>query len=481
MMKQLLKKATVFLCAAALVLSCTGCEAAVTSKKENEITNITVWTYYNSDQLESFNELVRQFNESVGREKGIVVETYSQGSISDLEENVLEAAQGKVGAAELPNIFSTYADTAYTINKMGLLADLRSYLTEEEWAAYVPGFLTEGDFDSSGEIKIFPVAKSTQLLFLNDTDWQKFAKETGAQYSDLATVEGLTQTAELYYNWTDAQTPEPDDGKALFGRDAMANYFLIGAQQLGCTVLEVENGKMTVGLDEATARKLWDNYYVPYIKGYFASSGRFRSDDIKTGNILAYVGSSTSGTYFPEQVSINDTENHHIEMKVLPDPSFAYGEAVAVQQGAGMAVTNGSEAEIKASVEFLKWFTQPENNILFSVGSGYLPVTQQANSMEAIHASGLKLEDGIEQALTEAVESVQENRMYTTKAFKNGSKARNILDYDLSDLAAADRQTVEQRMERGQSAEQAQAEFLTDEYFEQWYQQLCDKLNEYAG
>lgn len=480
-MKQLLKRMAAILCVAALALSCTGCEMLGTSNTENEITTITVWTYYNSDQLESFNEMVRQFNESVGREKGIVVETYSQGSIEDLETNVLEAAQGKVGAAELPNIFSTYADTAYALNEMGLLADLRSYLTEEEWAAYVPGFLTEGDFDGTGEIKIFPVAKSTQLLFLNDTDWQKFAKATGAQYSDLATLEGLTRTAELYYNWTDAQTPEPDDGKALFGRDAMANYFLIGAQQLGCTVLEVENGTMTVGLDRETARKLWDNYYVPYIKGYFTATGRFRSDDIKTGNILAYVGSSTSGTYFPDHVSINDTESHRIEMKVLPDPGFACGEAVAVQQGAGMAVTNGSEEEIEASVEFLKWFTQPENNILFSVGSGYLPVTQQANSMETIRSSGLKLTDGIEQALTEAVDSVQKNRMYTTQAFKNGSKVRNMLEYDLSDLAAADRQTVEQRMEQGQSAAQAQEEFLTDEYFEQWYQQLCDKLNEYAG
>lgn len=480
-MKQLLKRMAGLLCAVALALSCTGCEVPAVSKKENEITTITVWNYYNSDQLESFNEMVRQFNESVGREKGIVVETYSQGSINDLETNVLESAQGKVGAAELPNIFSTYADTAYNLNEMGLLADLRPYLTEEEWATYVPGFLTEGDFDGTGEVKIFPVAKSTQLLFLNDTDWQKFAKATGAQYSDLATLEGLTRTAELYYNWTDAQTPEPDDGKALFGRDAMANYFLIGAQQLGCTVLEVENGKMTVGLDKATARKLWDNYYVPYIKGYFAASGRFRSDDIKTGNILAYVGSSTSGTYFPDQVSTNDTESHRIEMKVLQDPVFEAGEAVAVQQGAGMAVTKGSEKEIEASVEFLKWFTQPENNILFSVGSGYLPVTQQANSMDAIRASGLKLADGIEQALTQAVDTVQKNRMYTTKAFKNGSEVRNVLDYDLSDLAAADRQTVEQRIAQGQSAEQAQAEFLTDGYFEQWYEQLCDQLNEYAG
>ena len=46
-----------------------------------------------------------------------------------------------------------------------------------------------------------------------------------------------------------------------------------------------------------------------------------------------------------------------------------------------MVVTAGDEAKVRASVEFLKWFTLPENNISFSVGSGYMPVTKAANNM----------------------------------------------------------------------------------------------------
>ena len=80
-------------------------------------------------------------------------------------------------------------------------------------------------------------------------------------------MEGLVATAEKYYDWTDARTEVPDDGKALFGRDAMANYMLIGAKDLGSTLFTVENGKMTVNLTEDVARKLWDNYYVPFVKG----------------------------------------------------------------------------------------------------------------------------------------------------------------------------------------------------------------------
>ena len=98
-----------------------------------------------------------------------------------------------------------------------MVVDLNDYLTESEKSEYIEGYLTEGDFDGDGSIKIFPTAKATEVLYLNDTDWQAFSQATGTTYDDLATVEGLTAAAEKYYNWTDAQTEAPDDGRALSG------------------------------------------------------------------------------------------------------------------------------------------------------------------------------------------------------------------------------------------------------------------------
>ena len=477
--KKIFKKGISLLCAAALVLGCAACSGG--SPKQTAVTDITVWTYYNGDQMESFTKLVDEFNSTVGAEKGISVSTESLGSVNDLEASVMDAAEGKVGASELPNIFSAYADTAYAMDQMGMLVDLAPYLSDAERNTFVNGYLSEGDFNGSGEIKIFPVAKATELMFLNDTDWQVFADATGASYDDLATLEGLVETAGKYYDWTDAQTDTPDDGKALFGRDAMANYMLVGARQLGDTLFEVQDGKMTLNFDKDVARKLWDNYYVPFVKGWFAAIGRFRSDDIKVGNVLAYVGSNSSATFFPAQVMVNDTESYDIDMTVLPSPKFAGGEDVAVQQGAGMVVTAGTEEEINASVEFLKWFTQPENNISFSVDSGYLPVTTAANDMEAIKTSGLELSPKMERILSNAVQSVKNNTLYTPSAFAGGNKARNVLEYSLSDLASADRATVQERVAAGQPAADAEAEFLTDEYFDAWYGGICTALEKYAG
>ena len=479
-----MKKATrviTLLCAALLAASClSGCEKKETVKSPldpKNPTSITVWNYYNGAQLATFNEMVGSFNETRGKELGIVVSSVSQGSVNDLQTNVMNAVAGKVGAEEVPNIFAAYADTAFELDQQGVLVDLAGYLTEEQRALYIDGYITEGDFGNSGSIKIFPIAKSTELFLLNETDWQTFADATGASTQDFSTMEGLVDTAQRYYEWTDSLTEAPNDGKAFYGRDAMANYFLIGGMQLGCEIFSMENGKAVINFDHDTVRTLWDNYYVPFVKGYFASSGRFRSDDIKTGNILSFTGSSSGATFFPKKVATGE-EEHEITMRAFPAPQFAGSPGYAVQQGAGMVVTKKSEAEIAASMEFLLWFTQDERNIAFSLGSGYLPVTKTANTKQAIELHGGQIDGAVSQILDAALETVLENTLYTTKAFQNGVAARSILDTCLSDQAAADRALVKQGLEAGKSLEEATAEFTTDQYFEQWYQQVLTQLNQ---
>lgn len=479
MMIQKKKKILCGLCVLSLAFTASGCGDKSPLDPKNP-TSITIWTYYNGDQLSAFDGLVEEFNESVGAEKGIIVKSVSQGSVNDLETNVLAAVQGEVGADEVPNIFMAYADTAYTVDQMGQVMDLKDYLSEEEKSAYIDSYIQEGDFSGTGEIKIFPTAKSLEVLVLNKTDWDVFAAETGAVYDDLADMESLVATAQKYYEWTDARTPDvPDDGKALFGRDAMANYMLIGSMQLGQEIFQVSDGKMTLNFDKSVARKLWDNYYIPYIKGYFAATGRFRSDDIKTGNIIAYVGSSSSVSFFPDTVSVSDSESYPIEMDVLPCPEFA-GNAYAVQQGAGMVVTKGEEAEVYACVEFLKWFTADERNIKFSVDSGYLPVTKTGNNKDAIAGSGAEIKDSMLKTLNVGVDMVNSNEMYTTRAFEGGTKARNILEYSLSDKAAADREIVVGKMAQGLSMEESVAEFELDDNFDAWYEETLQSLQAFA-
>lgn len=124
------KQVVCLLSVGAMVAVLAGCSNSGV-KFKNPVT-ITVWTYYNGDQLETFNSLVDKFNEGEGKKMGVTVESSSQGSVNDLETNVLVSVEGKVGADEMPNIFSAYADTAYTVDQMGKIADISGYLTKEE-------------------------------------------------------------------------------------------------------------------------------------------------------------------------------------------------------------------------------------------------------------------------------------------------------------------------------------------------------------
>ena len=83
--------------------------------------------------------------------------------------------------------------------------------------------------------------------------------------------------------------------------------------------------------------------------------------------------------------------------------------------------------------------------------------------------------------LANAIDAVENHELYTPKPFAGGTDARKVLEYSMGDQASADRDTVLERIAAGQSAEAAVAEFLTDDYFEKWYQATLAQLQQYEG
>ncbi len=469
-----------------LFLSCSaigvsGCAGKDESPLDpNDPVSLTVWHYYHGAQQNAFDTLVGEFNATVGKEKGIYVQGVSQGNVSDLEAAVTDSLAGKVGSSEMPDIFSTYADTAYEIEKQGALANISDYLSDDELSEYVDSYIEEGRIADDGSLRIFPVAKSTEIMMINKTDWDVFAEATGASLDSLVTIEGVVETAEKYYEWTDSLTPDIDnDGKAFYGRDAMANYICIGMKQLGTEIFQVEDSKVTFNVDENSLKRIWECYYVPMVKGYFGAYGSFRSDDVKTGDLIAYTGSTTSAMYFPDEVD-NDDTRYEIDYLVMPAPIFEGGENYAVQQGAGMVVTKSDERHEYAAIEFLKWFTQAENNIKFGSTSGYLPVLKEANSTElldsVIESQDISVSPKTYDCLATVFDEMDDFTLYTNKSFEGGTSARKVLEYSLSDKALADRQAVEEKLSKGISLEEATAGYLTQEAFEEWYQDFCKSL-----
>ncbi|MGL5259331.1 MAG: extracellular solute-binding protein [Lachnospiraceae bacterium] len=477
-----MKKGLILFLCCILLIGCNRQEKKSALDPKNP-TEIVIWHYYNGQQQDAFAKLVLEFNQTIGLEVGVHIEEYSQGDVTALEEIINDAAEGKVSVGHLPNLFAGYASTVYHLDQQDLIADISPYFTQDELNLYIDGYINEGGFGYDGTLKIFPIAKSTELFFMNLTDWNVFAESTNASLDDLSTIEGITETAKAYYEWTDSLTPEtPNDGLAFFGRDAFANYMIIGTKQLGSDIFSVENNDVALNYDKSIVRKLWDNYYTPMVAGWYAAENRFRSDDAKLGIILSCVGSSSSTSYFPTSRVVSDTESYDIETYIAPAPKFANSDNYAVQQGAGFAVTKASDAEIEAATVFLKWFSEPERNSLFSVESGYLPVTKEASTTEYLSAiiESNFVSNEVSNGLLAAVKTTQENNMYTTPAFSGGTTARSILESSMPEAAIAARNELLERIAQGENYHDVLSQLTSDDVFELWYtntnQQLLESI-----
>ncbi len=463
-----------------IAASFSGCNSENKDKdrglsKDSPVT-INVWHYYNGVQQTSFDEMVKEFNNTVGMEKGIIVDASSKNSISELANSVTAALKKEPGADEAPDIFGCYADNAYIVDKMGMVADISQYFTEEELGEYVDGYINEGRFDA-GTLKIFPTAKSTEIMMINSTDWQKFADAEGVTYDDLKTWESLVDVSEKYYNYTDALTPDvPNDGKSFFGRDSVENYMLIGAKQLGSPLVS-EDGTIGQDLDKATIKRLWENYYVPFVKGYFAMEGRFRSDDAKTGKVIALVCSTTGAAYYPKEVTLSDDTVYPIENVVLPIPNFEGTKPFAVQQGAGMSVIKSDEKTEYACTIFLKWFTEADRNMEFAANSGYLPVKKAANSAEELDkVTANKINNTMHSTLITAMEEVNSYELYAAKPFEKSASFRSALKNYMESTTKDDYAAAAARIAGGEERDTVLAEYTGDAAFDKWFEGLTSAL-----
>ena len=128
-------------------------------------------------------------------------------------------------------------------------------------------------------LSILPVAKSTEVMFINKTAFDRFAKETGAKMEDLKTWEGLFAMAEQYAAWTDNQTPDiPDDGKNFFVHDYHFNYFQVGVESLGENFFKGEN--LAFGPEFQT---VWEPYAKAALSGGSMASQRLCNGTFANG------------------------------------------------------------------------------------------------------------------------------------------------------------------------------------------------------
>lgn len=361
------KKLLCLACAIILCLSISGC----TGKKEK--INLTIWHVYGEQVSSPLSALIDEFNSTVGEEEGIEITVDAVSNSNKIHKAILASVNGEPGAPDLPDIFNCYPKTIRVMeNADELLVDFNDYFSKDEINEYVDEFIEEGTFN--GKIHILPLAKSTELLFVNKTIFDRFSAETGASMDDLKTWEGIFKTAESYAEWTDAKTPDiKDDAQTFLVIDFPFNYFQIGVESMGEHFFENEKLSFSPGYKRA-----WDLLANAAFKGGIWLGEGYATEAIRTGDAIASVASSASVLYYEDIITYENNVSEDIEIISMPYPTFEGGQKLAMQRGSGLCVKKSTPEREKAACTFIKWLTETDRNTKFATDLGYIPVVDAA-------------------------------------------------------------------------------------------------------
>ena len=387
-MKKFLKTAVAFSLAA---LCLTGCNTQTPGPKTP--VTLTMWHVYGSQTQSPLNLMIDEFNNTVGKENGIAINVVSITSSSEIDQALSASANNAPGSENLPDLFTAYPRVAQIVGTDRLLA-WDDYFTEEELSAFQPEFLAEGTFDE--ELLMLPIAKSSEALYLNQTLFERFSADTGITSENLATFEGLFDTAKIYYDWS--------DGQHFTQLNDYYNYSIIGMRAYGeAFIIE--------GIPQVTSsafETIWNPLAEAAIYGGICLDDGYAAARWKTVEIISNIGSTADVLYQPDTIVYGDNTNESIVSCSLPYPAFTDSYLGVVHRGGGLfSLKSEDELKNQGAVLFAKWITEQEQNLEFVTSAGYLPVTTSA--FEALFDSTESIEDEKYRSLYETVDVMLEN------------------------------------------------------------------------
>lgn len=405
--EKIMKPARKLLCLSMclLILICTACAGG--GEMPAQPVTITLWHVYGGQTDSPLNDMIDVFNRTVGKEEGIRVEVPLVSNNKTIHEFILGSAYSDPGRPELPDMFVAYPKTVLAMPDDGVLVDYRDYFSEEELSAFVPTFIEEGMVNN--RLTVFPVAKSTEVMYINKTLFDRFAAATGAKIEDLDTWEGLFNAAVRYAEWTDAQTPEAaGDAKSLLVHDFHFNYFQVGVKSLGGNFFDGETIAFGPEFD-----KVWAPYAEAAVSGGMWLKGGYATEPLRTADSIVSIASSASVLYFSDIVTYPDNTSENVEWLVRPCPVFAGGEKLVMQRGAGICTVKSTQEREQACMTFLRWLTDAERNVEFVTRMGYMPVKQESFE-EYLPAAIQELDSDKYARLYEAfIQTQEEYKFYT--------------------------------------------------------------------
>ena len=421
----------------AIPFTLSACNKNGTLLNPKKPTTLTMWHVYGEQVNSPMNDFIGQFNATVGKEKGIVINVTLMSNASQIGKKLKDAQTGKAGSKEMPDLFFCHSGDARSLGADNLL-NWNDFFSQSELDEFVPDFLSDGKVDDN--LSVFPVSKSTYMLFIAGGVFDRFAAARNVSLSDLGSWKGFFSVAEKYYDWSG-------------GKPFCAIDYLIRLTEL-CAISDGEDISYKDGWYDANNSamiKAYDLFAASIAKGHIVVSDMYSNTQVMTGQTCAGIGSSASVLYYNDEITYPDNTSEAMDLKVLPMPQQTGKQKVATQSGVGLCAYKTTDVKAEAATVFARWFTEEQRNVDFVLSTGYMPV--RTGAFDKIGDRSFKSEayENLYKALNVTVSTCSFQREpsfdgYYTKVYALYDKIRNIQG------------TLTARYEKGETCEQIVAE-----------------------
>ncbi|HTW91313.1 MAG TPA: ABC transporter substrate-binding protein [bacterium] len=328
-----------------------GCRS--TSSK----TTVTFWHAMGGESEKTLKAMVAEFEST---HVNIHVELVGMGNYDALSQKLM----GAVAAKNTPVIAQMYENWTTQLHAGGELVYLDSFvhgpngLNAEDLADIYPALLENNTWD--GKLLTLPFNKSVPVYYYNVPMF------TAAGYPEFPKTWPEFRAAAIKLTKRDAA-----GNVVTWGAAGGTDIWIFGSMlaQRGGRFLDHEDGGPLFNSKEGVEALQFQVDMVLKDKVQNTDVGRTPMDDFLVGRMATLTGSSTW------RATVVDKESFPVGMAPVP----TWDKSAAIVYGTNIGMFRRATPQQKAAAwTFIKWFTSPEQQVEWSLGTWYVPIHRRS-------------------------------------------------------------------------------------------------------
>jgi len=346
-----------------------------------EQVDVTFWHTQTGANATALDEMVKTFNDTVGKAKKVTIKAEYQGNYTQLYQKVLAAIQ----AGSPPDMAVAYESQIADYMKAKAVVEFDAWvnaLGKQNLDDIFPGYIETNKFPAYGNKMLsFPFTKSVAVMYYNEDA----LKAAGVR---VPTVQQPWTLAE-FEDAVKKVTKKDASGKTTVYGWALTtdtSYFDMAVWAMNGKVLSDDNKK---AIYNEGAGLQWAELMDRMVKGGYAylPQGYDWQNDFANGKVILTFQSSTGRPYIRDILTDKGKRPEPFKWGLALPPQGDPAKPRTVMFGANITIFKTTPLKQTAAWEFVKWFTEPAQTVKWSVASSYMPIRKSAANDPALKAA----------------------------------------------------------------------------------------------